>query len=147
MSVPETSFRKVIVRETSVNRFPEPVILLDFVRHFQVVHFQSPRIEPRFSKRVFAALVRTGALHGSEVSEIFFLLGNGSSGLRGHPLKLFKPRHYTAVRRSFFSLRLFIFVLSFLLPVLMYCARLMSIIKDLLTYLLNSDRWLVKQRQ
>ena len=33
----------------------------------------------------------------------------------------------------------FIFVLPFLLPVLMHCLRLMSIIKDLLTYLLISS--------
>jgi len=29
-----------------VRHYPDPVILRDFVRHFQVVHFQSPQVTP-----------------------------------------------------------------------------------------------------
>jgi len=36
----------------------------------------------------------------------FFELANVTSGLRGHSLKLFKPRCRTTVRQNFFSLRI-----------------------------------------
>ena len=36
----------------------------------------------------------------------FFELADVTSGLRGHSLKLFKPRCHTAVRPNFFSLRI-----------------------------------------
>ena len=36
----------------------------------------------------------------------FFQLADVTSGLRGHSLKVFKPRCHTTVRRNFFSLRI-----------------------------------------
>ena len=36
----------------------------------------------------------------------FFQLADVTSGLRGHSLKVFKPRCHTTVRRNFFSLQI-----------------------------------------